>query len=83
MLAPCLAVHTAFMRFAIDILFVDRAGCITRIVRRLPPWRAAASPGAYATIELAAGALDGRDVVVGDRVGLGEGAAADLFSGTH
>jgi uncharacterized membrane protein (UPF0127 family) len=65
-LAPCVAIHTAFMRFAIDVIFVDRTGCVLRIVRRLPPWRAAASRHAYATIELAAGALDARDVLVGD-----------------
>jgi len=70
-LAPCLAVHTAFMQFAIDVMFVDRAGAITRIVRHLAPWRVAASRHAYATIELPAGALDDRDVVVGDRLYLG------------
>ena len=67
-LSPCLAVHTAFMRFAIDVIFVDKAGHVTRIVRRLVPWRAAASFRAYATIELPAGALDRTDVNVGDRL---------------
>ncbi len=67
-LAPCLAVHTAFMQFAIDVIFVDRAGRVRRIVRRLQPWRLAASFRAYATIELAAGALDARDVMIGDRL---------------
>jgi uncharacterized membrane protein (UPF0127 family) len=75
LLAPCLAVHTAFMRFAIDVIFVDRAGHVRRIVRRLRPWRIAASAGAYATIELAAGALDAGDVVVGDRLFLEKGGA--------
>lgn len=67
-LAPCLTVHTAFMRFTIDVMFVNRAGCVTKIVHRMPPWRMAASARAYATIELAAGALDTCDVVVGDRL---------------
>lgn len=67
-LSPCLAVHTAFMRFAIDVIFVDKAGHVTRIVKRLEPWRAAASLRAYATIELAAGALDRFDIAVGDRL---------------
>jgi uncharacterized membrane protein (UPF0127 family) len=70
-LAPCFAIHTAFMRFSIDVVFVDRAGCIRQIVRSLQPWRMAASPGAYATIEFAAGALDHFDLVVGDRLCLG------------
>ena len=67
-LSPCVAVHTAFMRFAIDVIFVNRAGHVTRIVRRLAPWRAAASLHAYATIELAAGALDRFNVAIGDRL---------------
>ena len=68
MLAPCSMIHTAFMRFPIDVIFVDRAGQVTRIVRRLGKWRAAASLRASATIELAAGALDACDVVPGDRL---------------
>jgi uncharacterized membrane protein (UPF0127 family) len=71
LLAPCFAVHTAFMRFSIDVVFVDREGCVRRIVRSLAPWRIAASPRAYATIEFAAGVLDGHDLVVGDRLCLG------------
>jgi uncharacterized membrane protein (UPF0127 family) len=73
-LAPCFAIHTAFMRFAIDVMFVDREGRVRRIVRHMPPWRAAASRHAYGTIELAAGALDLLDVVVGDRVYLDGGS---------
>jgi len=65
MLAPCVAVHTAFMRFPIDVVFVDRDGVVRKIVRDLKPWRIAASPRAYAAIELAAGVE--RDVVPGDR----------------
>jgi uncharacterized membrane protein (UPF0127 family) len=67
-LSPCIAVHTAFMRFAIDVIFVDKAGRVTRVVKHLMPWRVAASWGAYATIELPAGALDRHNIVVGDRL---------------
>lgn len=68
LLKPCFAVHTAFMRFAIDVIFIDRAGAVTRVVRRLRPWRIAGSWRAHATIELGAGALGTRDVIVGDRL---------------
>jgi uncharacterized membrane protein (UPF0127 family) len=69
MLAPCVAVHTAFMRFAIDVVFIDRDGVVRKIVRDLKPWRIAASPRAYAAVELAAGIA--RDVMPGDRLYLG------------
>jgi uncharacterized membrane protein (UPF0127 family) len=71
MLAPCFMVHTAFMQFAIDLIFVDRTGRVRHLVRRLPPWRMAACPTAWATIELAAGTLERHDIVVGDRLCLG------------
>ena len=66
MLAPCVAVHTAFMRFPIDVVFVDREGVVRKIVRDLKPWRIAAAPRAYAALELAAGIE--RDVMPGDRL---------------
>jgi len=67
-ISPCFAVHTAFMRFAIDVVFVDRDGLVVRIVRELPPWRMAASWRAQQVIELPAGELRTRDVRVGDRL---------------
>ena len=38
-LAPCFAIHTAFMRFRIDVVFVDAIGRVLKIVRNMPPWR--------------------------------------------
>ena len=65
-LAPCAAVHTVFMRFPIDVVFVDREGRVRSIVRNLRPWRVAASPRAYAAIELCSGVE--RDLIPGDRL---------------
>jgi uncharacterized protein len=75
MLAPCAAVHTAFMRFALDVVFVDRTGRVRKIVRGLEPWRMSASFGAYAAIELAAGGP--RDLVPGDRLYLSSPAGGE------
>ena len=68
MIEPCPAVHTAFMRFAIDVVFVDRDGRALKIVSDLAPWRMAWSPSAHAVVELAAGRLRSCEVVVGDRL---------------
>jgi uncharacterized protein len=62
------AVHTAFMKFPIDLIFVDRQGRAIHIVEALRPWRAAASLRAEAVIELPAGALRGGAVRVGECV---------------
>jgi uncharacterized membrane protein (UPF0127 family) len=71
---PCFAIHTAFMQFAIDVIFVDARGRVLKIVRDLPPWRMAIAPRAHAVIELAAGALRSRDLKVGDAVDLAPAA---------
>lgn len=55
LIVPCAAVHTAFMRFTIDVVFLDRAGRIKKIVPHLKPWRATACTEAHQTLELAAG----------------------------
>lgn len=67
-IAPCAAVHTVGMRFPIDVLFVSRGGRILKIVTDLPPWRIAGRLGAYAAVELAAGALRSCNVRVGDQL---------------
>ena len=67
-LAPCNAVHTWRMQFAIDVLFVARDGVVTKVVERLGAWRMAASFRAYATIEFRAGFVEAQDVRVGDRL---------------
>lgn len=56
-LAPCSSVHTWFMRFAIDLLFVSRDGTVKKVRTAVPPWRIAFSWGVLAVIELPAGTI--------------------------
>ncbi len=35
----CNSIHTCFMRFPIDIIFVDEKGTIREIIDSLKPWR--------------------------------------------
>jgi len=67
-LAPCTAVHTAGMRFAIDVVFVDRQGYAVKVVRGLRPWRVALAAQARAAIEMPAGSLHCGEVLPGDRL---------------
>jgi uncharacterized membrane protein (UPF0127 family) len=64
-IASCSAIHTVGMRCAIDVLFVDRDGCVVQIRRSLKPGRDARS-----VVELGSGALDQIDVMIGDRLEL-------------
>jgi uncharacterized membrane protein (UPF0127 family) len=65
LLRPASSVHTAFMRFPIDVVFVDRDLVVLKVVPELRPWRAAACRGAKATFELPAGEARRRGVVPG------------------
>ena len=69
-IAPCSAIHTFFMRFVIDVVFVDREGRVVKIASDLKPWRLAASSRAFAVVELNAGAARRSDVSVGDALSL-------------
>src|SRR5262245_43937440 len=67
-LAPCAAIHTMFIRFDIDAVFVDDDGRAVKVVRRMVPWRIAANASAHAVVELPAGSLEDQDVAIGDRL---------------
>lgn len=57
------------MRFAIDAVFVDRAGRVVRVVERLPPWRTAVFARAAAeVIELPAGTASQTQTQAGDEL---------------
>jgi hypothetical protein len=65
-IAPCNAIHTFFMKFPIDVVFVRRDGTVVKAQGPVPPWRLAGALGAYAVIELPGGALTRCDTRRGD-----------------
>jgi uncharacterized membrane protein (UPF0127 family) len=65
-IAPTSAVHTFWMKFPIDILFVARDGRVLKIRPAVPAWRMTGALGAFAVIEMAAGALTRCEVARGD-----------------
>jgi uncharacterized membrane protein (UPF0127 family) len=65
---PCWSIHTFFMRFPIDVLFLDKHGKVRKLIHSMPAWRMAASWGAHDTIEMAPGVLQDIDVQVGDPI---------------
>ena len=68
LLRPASSVHTAFMRFAIDAVFVDRDNRIVKVVPNLAPWRTAGARQAKAVLELPAGESSRRGLSEGQRV---------------
>jgi hypothetical protein len=65
MIERCSSIHTFFMRFPLDVIFLDRKFRVTRVVRNLGPWRLAAALGSACVVEFSAGALDGLDLPPG------------------
>ncbi|MBP1685290.1 MAG: hypothetical protein H6Q33_1433 [Deltaproteobacteria bacterium] len=55
-IAPCNSIHTFFMKFAIDVVFVSRDGRVAKVYQALPAWRIGVCWNSFAVIELAAGA---------------------------
>jgi hypothetical protein len=71
LITRCSGVHSAFMRYPIDLVYLDRSGMVTRCVQNLKPWRASQSGfgrwRAAHTLELAAGAIVAFGIAPGDR----------------
>jgi uncharacterized membrane protein (UPF0127 family)/Flp pilus assembly protein TadG len=78
LITRCPSVHGAFMRYPIDVVYLDLHGVVTQCVR-LRPWRASVSgigrdgdgqryPRAAHALELAAGAIEAMHIRPGDRL---------------
>ncbi|MFL5930030.1 MAG: DUF192 domain-containing protein [Gaiellaceae bacterium] len=68
LLRPAASVHTFFMRFSIDVVFLDAELRVVAIAADLRPWRAAGKRGARAVVELPAGECERRGLEVGDQL---------------
>ena len=65
-LAPCNSVHMCFMRFAIDVVYLDREYGIVKVVKNLPPWTGLSMcPKAWAVLEMTAGEAERCGLEVG------------------
>jgi uncharacterized protein len=65
-IVPCEAVHTFGMRFAIDLVFLDRRNIVRKVRSSVPPWRMSGCLRARSVLELAAGTLQNTPVHPGD-----------------
>jgi uncharacterized membrane protein (UPF0127 family) len=70
LLLPAPSVHTWFMRFPIDVVFLDWDLTVMDVVEGLKPWRAAGRRRARAVLELAPGEARRRNIRRGDRLKL-------------
>ena len=71
LLAPAWSIHTWFMRFPIDVVFLDADGRVLRVFVGLPAWRlASGTRKARTVLEFGAGTLAQSPLAPGDAVRL-------------
>lgn len=54
---PCEAIHTARMKFPIDVVFLRRNNSVLGVRENVVPWRISFCLGAYSVLELPAGSI--------------------------
>ncbi len=83
-IVPCESVHTFFMRFPIDLVYLDRKNRIKKVKNALGAWRMSACFSAHSVLELPAGTIRRTETQRGDMLEFapastgGEGAAGAL-----
>lgn len=75
-IVPCEAIHMFFMRFAIDVVYLDKKKRVVKIVPELKPWRLSASMKAHSVLELPAGTASQTGTEPGDEIEIRRDQAA-------
>jgi uncharacterized membrane protein (UPF0127 family) len=65
---PCESVHTFFMQFSIDLVYLDREHRVRKLRSGVPPWRLSACLSARSVLELPAGTIDNTNTRPGDKL---------------
>jgi uncharacterized protein len=71
-IVPCESVHTFFMKFAIDLVYLDRRNRVRKVRSAVPPWRLSACLPAHSVLELPAGTAAASQTRVGDELAIDE-----------
>ena len=69
LIEPCSSIHTMFMRFAIDVIFLDKERRVVKVAT-VPQFRASLGRGSHAVLEVPAGTAERKGLKVGDLLSL-------------
>ncbi|HXE64666.1 MAG TPA: DUF192 domain-containing protein [Bryobacteraceae bacterium] len=58
-IVPCEGVHTFFMKFALDLVYIDKKNVVRKVVGNVRPWRASFCLMAHGVVELPVGTIEG------------------------
>ena len=65
-ITPCESVHTFFMKFPIDLVYLDKKRKVRKVRHRVPPWRLSMCLTAHSILELPAGTAEQTGTLKGD-----------------
>ncbi len=71
-IVPCESVHSFFMKFAIDLVYLDREKKVRKVRHRMVPWRVSACLTAHSILELPAGVVEATGTQAGDQLAIEE-----------
>jgi len=69
-IVPCEAVHTFWMRFPIDLIYLDREHRVVKTRSNVPAWRLSGCLRAHSVLELPSGLIHNTRTTPGDRLSL-------------
>lgn len=64
----CNSIHMFFMKFPVDVVYLDRNLIVENIVHRLQPWGISSHRGAAHVLEIAAGRAEARELKTSDKL---------------
>jgi uncharacterized membrane protein (UPF0127 family) len=76
-IVPCESVHTFFMRFAIDLVYLDRKHRVAKVRSHVRPWRISVCLSAHSILELPSGTVRESMTSRGDMLDLQKVAPAN------
>lgn len=69
LITPCNSIHMFFMRFPIDVAFLDQSNNVVKLVSNIKPWRVVPPVrGAHSALELPSGTIFLKDICEGDTI---------------
>ncbi len=69
-IVPCESVHTFFMKFPIDLVYLDKQRKVRKVRHAVPAWRLSACLTAHSILELPAGTVEKSGTMPGDVLSL-------------
>lgn len=70
---PCNSIQTTFMRFSLDVVFLNKDMQVLSVLRDVKPWRMTwPVPGALSAVEMTAGTLADKQIEIGDQLYVGD-----------